>query len=513
MNLTGSIGGSYLRITQNGITLFTSSNVGPSPTYTLVTDYFRPPYGSTYPVIFVFYSPTSGGSVSWNSFTLERIKGKVNAGLGEMTIETAPTVATSVTNKYYVDTAVAGAGSSLLASANTWTGSSNRFNNLVTFGGSVGIGTTNPSTLFHLYGGAQNTEQRICSNDGYITRLGMYEEAVGSTWGGFIQYNGNNDNLELGHKRSGTDTTEMVITNGGKMGIGTTAPGCKLHVLTGGTYSPFSPDAITMSTNGGGAYMICNNGTHTAFLGADGSNYGMVGTITNSDFVVRSNNIERIRFSTGGDITTTNNFTTSAGSIKAGGDPKGSVSLTPGDSSHSGYINFYYTDSIRAGYIGFADSNTLYISTENGRKLFLACPSGIYTGGNFIADCFTKQVYRNVFAWGGGLRLYNAFFRNNANSNINIWGYVTGYCGSAQTLSLNVAVYAQNTGVWYYLGPSYFTNVTYNHAPYPFSCQFNGATSSTTGWFDIYLSNNGGFITDGNDYVCLNTTISPTTNY
>ena len=59
----------------------------------------------------------------------------------------------------------------------------------------------------------------------------MYEESVGSTWGCWMQYNGNGDSFEFGSKRNGTDTSpQMVITSGGSVGIGTTSPGYTLDV-------------------------------------------------------------------------------------------------------------------------------------------------------------------------------------------------------------------------------------------------------------------------------------------
>jgi hypothetical protein len=44
----------------------------------------------------------------------------------------------------------------------------------------------------------------------------MYEEAAGSTWGCWMQYNGNGDTMEFGFKRNTVDTSpQMTITSDG----------------------------------------------------------------------------------------------------------------------------------------------------------------------------------------------------------------------------------------------------------------------------------------------------------
>jgi len=112
----------------------------------------------------------------------------------------------------------------------------------ITGAGNVGIGTTSPNTKLHVYGGSANSEVRITSEDGYKTRFGMYEDGAGSTWGAWVQYNGATDNLEFGHKRSGTDSSpEMIINISGQVGIGVTNPSGKLQI--------YGADTIVNLTN------------------------------------------------------------------------------------------------------------------------------------------------------------------------------------------------------------------------------------------------------------------------
>jgi hypothetical protein len=96
----------------------------------------------------------------------------------------------------------------------------------------------------------------------------MYEDEAGSTWGAWVQYNGAGDNLEFGHKRSGTDSSpEMVINLSGNVGIGTTSPQVKFSVQ-GSQNNTIAPANAVSKFVGGDAGVFIGNLAGTPNYGA-----------------------------------------------------------------------------------------------------------------------------------------------------------------------------------------------------------------------------------------------------
>lgn len=84
-----------------------------------------------------------------------------------------------------------------------------------------------------------------------------------------------------------------------RLGIGNTNPQTLLTVGSGSQW--FTLPGVNVNVSGT-AYVSVFDGTRQVFMGADISGYGMVGTLTNDDFVLRSNNADRIIIKSGGNV-------------------------------------------------------------------------------------------------------------------------------------------------------------------------------------------------------------------
>ena len=154
----------------------------------------------------------------------------------------------------------------------------------------VGIGTGSPGSQLHILAGTdQNAELKICTDDGEISRLGLYEDTAGTQHGGFIQYRGeSSDKLEIGHINSGTDSVYITITDAGAVGIGDTNPGYKLDV--GGTARMQSTLAVTGATTLSNVLQVNHasdsQATSIRSQATDGNAYFAVGNSDMSDFIL-----------------------------------------------------------------------------------------------------------------------------------------------------------------------------------------------------------------------------------
>jgi hypothetical protein len=110
---------------------------------------------------------------------------------------------------------------------------------------------------------------------------------------------------------------------------------------------------------------------------------------------------------------------------------------------------------------------------------------------------------QNFISWAGGANYTNAFYRHNPYVNASIRIRYSMYSSSTGQQVPYVRLYSQSTGImWYYASTSY-TNVTYQHTTFYFEINFNNSIASTTGWFDVYVYNNGNCITDSNDQLMI----------
>lgn len=327
ISASGSLGGSTLTLVQNGVTLYTSANFGPTPTYTTFSAYFRPPYGSSYPVYWVFTSPALGGTVSWQNFSLERIQTTVNAGIGTMTIETTPTTATSVTNKAYVDSAISG--------SLQWTTSGSNIYNANS--GNVGIGTNVFPALFNVYGTSlfgQNGAMfnRITAGYGvslpttnliyigqnpsdkdfnvatsYVMR---YSNANTSTTAdGYFSIANFKATAYTGGLVGTTGTfTDVLAIKGSNVGIGTVNPTATLEIIGSsavikGTNPGTVSNYIQLSSNAS-AYLFAgmDNASGNGLFGTGVAYGGGLGTVHSAPLALATTNAIRMTITAGGNV-------------------------------------------------------------------------------------------------------------------------------------------------------------------------------------------------------------------
>jgi hypothetical protein len=136
----------------------------------------------------------------------------------------------------------------------------------------VGIGTTSPTGKLNIVSG---------STASYLINLDYDDNTDG---GGFYQ-SGSTD-LSLFLKNSSATQTVQIATagdsyfNGGNVGIGTSSPAQKLEVV-------------------GGGFQV-GNGTVTT--GISYSSVGIFGTFSNHDLTIRTNNTEKMRIDTSGNL-------------------------------------------------------------------------------------------------------------------------------------------------------------------------------------------------------------------
>jgi hypothetical protein len=197
--------------------------------------------------------------------------------------------------------------------------------------------------------------------------------------GAFISYFSDNNlfynNQESGDHRFFNGGSETLrITSGGNVGIGTVSPTHNLDVFN--SASSGAPLLAQFKSAGGDTQLYVDNSTITTQLTADASNTaGIVGTKTNHPFVFRTNNAERVRIDTSGNLlvgTTSLNIANngsntgfvvnSNGALEVGSS---STVLTLNRQSTNGDVARFQRGGTTVGSISVTGSATTYNTTSD----------------------------------------------------------------------------------------------------------------------------------------------------
>ena len=163
--------------------------------------------------------------------------------------------------------------------------------------GRVGIGTSSPGYKLEVFGTSNANEIR--SSDG--TTISQWYQDTGG-----ISYFGTVSNHPLAFKTNSSE--RMRIDSSGNVGIGTGAPGAKLHVIgfEARIESPIANDGFLRFTNTSGSMSIGMSGAPTnALLIADRINSQVAYTYNggaSGSHVWATNNIERLRIDSSGNV-------------------------------------------------------------------------------------------------------------------------------------------------------------------------------------------------------------------
>ena len=221
----------------------------------------------------------------------------------------------------------------------------------------VGIGTTSPGGSLEVYK-AGTSEVLIGTDNGGTAQLSLYENDDG-TKEGLLKYDGTNNRIHLA--TSGAPNALVIPRDSGAVGIGTDAPttygdsNTKLAVVT--PTSNANDVNIRFGTNDVKGIIFVND------VSGDGVGFG---TTTNDHVQFNTNNTERMRITSGGDLL---HGTTSAEGVGYtlqynGGAPR---SFFNKSFSGTGTAIYFMHNGGVVGSITYSNTATAYLTSSDHR--------------------------------------------------------------------------------------------------------------------------------------------------
>jgi hypothetical protein len=432
------------------------------------------------------------------------------------------------------------------------------------FGGNVGIGTTAPIATFQMFGTANVCGGVNFANvNNYMATGSLTIGSSDKNYGGGAGWNSNTaglllecqDNTEIAVHDAGTRVASfMYYTSanntfnlGRDMGSGWGVSKVEIRgdlILNAGTNGRFikqgSDANYYAAFNGGNS----SNSPYIEFY-AGGTRRMYFGNSTTADNYIMCENGSNLNLGTNGTIRIK---IENAGNIVF---PDGQVRIT--NLNSQGQLRLSYSTTVGCGYIFHQNNTELYILLTNNndplgsfnslRPFYIEGASGrvnmnnglylrggdygfesvaqmssiygqpVMFDGNYLrrSQCVINQIYNSQsVAWGGGVNITYAFYNYNSYVSVVLTGKYSGYWTSGTTNQIAVRIYNQNSGNYYTFYFNTFTNNTYNHVSVPLTCNV-GNTGS--GWNDVYVFNNSGYSTDGNDQLLINVMTFPASGY
>jgi hypothetical protein len=267
----------------------------------------------------------------------------------------------------------------------------------ITSTGRVGIGTSSPAQALTIGG--------ITSTPGDYKGLAFQS---GSSEVSYVRsncVNGNNYFLTFGTYASGL-AERMRIDSSGNVGISTTSTSSANLVIATNSNSGSGIRLIGKSANGGAEIDYYNNANNTlnGFLEISDTQ-GTLSAVTNIPFTFRTNNTERMRIDTSGNvgINTTSPESGSLQTISHPGSSKYGLNLDSSNTSGTQYHLQFKRGGTQAGYITSNSATTIAVNNASDERL----KENIQNSGSAIQDIKDMQVRQ--FDWIDGIDTHRDF--------------------------------------------------------------------------------------------------------